>query len=556
MNYQAIPKDVDWFCYHLATDKLLTKEQCITAIEAIEKSKQAVSLRLLKLVILQNKLCQDAAKLDVLSSMSTAEAANGRPPHSVLNPNPPMAQPVAAPPPAPSDVAPLKPRTATAAAAISMAAAAAAAPSSAQPTRQPEIKQTPEEKIAWLKGWPVLNKAAEMDRDSARKMLDDFLHKARENKCSDVHISAGAYPFVRRYKEIYLVPDQEVLSRKAAENLNYAPLTDEQRAIFNEHHDLDYSYNIKEDDRYRTNLLLHRLGVEASYRIIKNTITPINQLGFKQPEVIEKLTTYGQGLILVTGPAGSGKSTTMSALAEFINEHRHDHIITVEDPIEVVYQPKGCNITQRELNNHTRSFQNALRAALREDPDVIIIGEMRDLETIEMAIHSSETGHLVIGTLHTSSAAETMNRLLDVFPHGQQAQIRAMVAESLKGVICQQLLPNKNGDGVVLAYEIMLGTLAVSNLIREGKTFQIESTIQTSKNIGMVTMEQSHFDLYMEGKRSYDQTLPFIHTPDLKRQMQMREAQKLNGGMPMPPQAAAPSPQPPQQDPPKKRSWF
>ena len=439
--------------------------------------------------------------------MSTAEAVNGRPPHSVLNPNPPPVQPVATPSTAPSDVAPLKPRTATAAAssAISMAAAAAAAPS-AQPARQPEIKQTPEQKIAWLKGWPVLNKAADMDREGARKLLDDFLHKARENKCSDVHISAGAYPFVRRYKEIYLVPDQEVLSRKAAENLNYAPLTDEQRALFDEHHDLDYSYNIKEDDRYRTNLLLHRLGMEASYRIIKNTITPINQLGFKQPEVIEKLTTYGQGLILVTGPAGSGKSTTMSALAEFINEHRHDHIITVEDPIEVVYQPKGCNITQRELNNHTRSFQNALRAALREDPDVIIIGEMRDLETIEMAIHSSETGHLVIGTLHTSSAAETMNRLLDVFPHGQQAQIRAMVAESLKGVICQQLLPNKNGDGVVLAYEIMLGTLAVSNLIREGKTFQLISSIETGAKDGMITLEKSMENLYNAGIVSLEAT--------------------------------------------------
>ena len=543
MNYQAISKDVDWFCYHLTADRLLTKEQCIKAIEAIEKSGQAVTLRLLKLVILQNKLCQDAPKLDVLSTLSASEALNGRPPQSVLNPNP---MPVQTPPPA--DVAQLKPRT-------PMPPTPTAAPTPSAPTpKPPEVKTPPEDKIAWLKGWPVLNKAENMSREAARQLLDDFLHKARESKCSDVHISAGAYPFVRRYKEVFLVPEQEVLSKKAAENLNYAPLTEEQRAIFDEHRDLDYSYNIKEDDRYRTNLLLHRLGPEGSYRIIKNTITPINQLGFKQPEVIEKLTTYGQGLILVTGATGSGKSSTLSALAEYINEHRHDHIITVEDPIEVVYQPKGCNITQRELNSHTRSFQNALRAALREDPDVIIIGEMRDLETIEMAIHSSETGHLVIGTLHTSSAADTMNRLLDVFPHGQQAQIRAMVAESLKGVICQQLLPNKNGDGVVLAYEIMLGTLAVSNLIREGKTFQIESTIQTSRNIGMVTMEQSHFDLYVDGVRSYEQTLPFIHTPDLKRQMQMREAQKLNGGMP--PQGAAPSPQQPLQDQPKKRSWF
>ncbi|MBR6057729.1 MAG: PilT/PilU family type 4a pilus ATPase [Victivallales bacterium] len=552
MNYQAIPKDVDWFCHHLVTDKLLTKEQCIKAIEAIEKSGQAVTLRLLKLVILQNKLCQDAPKLDVLSTLSTSEAVNGRPPQSILNPNPvPVQTPPPAAPPPPADVAPLKTRP-------PMPSSPTVAPTPSAPTpKPPEIKAPPEDKIAWLKGWPILNQAENMSREAARQLLDDFLHRSRENKCSDVHISAGAYPFVRRYKEVFLVPEQEILSKKAAENLNYAPLTDEQHAIFDEHHDLDYSYNIKEDDRYRTNLLLHRLGPEGSYRIIKNTITPIAQLGFKQPEVIEKLTTYGQGLILVTGATGSGKSSTLSALAEYINVHRHDHIITVEDPIEVVYQPKGCNITQRELNSHTRSFQNALRAALREDPDVIIIGEMRDLETIEMAIHSSETGHLVIGTLHTSSAADTMNRLLDVFPHGQQAQIRAMVAESLKGVICQQLLPNKNGDGVVLAYEIMLGTLAVSNLIREGKTFQIESTIQTSKNIGMITMEQSHFDLYMEGARSYEQTIPFIRTPDLKRQMQQREAQAFGGGAPT--AGGMPSQPPPTVDPQqgKKRfGWF
>lgn len=246
MNYQAIPKDVDWFCHHLVADKLLTKEQCVTAIEAIEKSKQPVSLRLLKLVILQNKLCQNAAKLDVLSSLSSSEALNGRPPHSVLNPNAAPVQPAVPPATtAPNDVAPLKPRTATAAAAISMAAAAAAATPAPPVSKAPEVKTPPESKITWLKGWPVLNKAAEMDRDGARKLLDDFLHRARESKCSDVHISAGAYPFVRRYKEIYLVPEQEVLSRKAAENLNYAPMTDEQRAIFDEHHDLDYSYNIK-----------------------------------------------------------------------------------------------------------------------------------------------------------------------------------------------------------------------------------------------------------------------------------------------------------------------
>ncbi|MBO4344837.1 MAG: PilT/PilU family type 4a pilus ATPase, partial [Victivallales bacterium] len=382
----------------------------------------------------------------------------------------------------------------------------------------------------WLKGWPDLSSAEGMDAENARRLLNDFLHKARALHCSDIHISAGAKPFVRRYKQLFLLEEQKVLTPKASETLNLAPLDEEQRKHFAEHHDLDYGYTISANDRYRTNVMLQRLGIEGSYRVVDTEIRTIRELGFKYPEVVEKLSTYGQGLILVTGPAGSGKSTTLTALVDHINRTRHDHIITVEDPIEVIHKPICCNVTQRELNKHTKSFGNALRAALREDPDVIVIGEMRDLETIEMAIHSSETGHLVIGTLHTSSAADTMNRILDVFPHGQQAQIRAMVAESLKGVICQQLLTNATGTGVVLATEVLLGTLAVSSLIREGKTFQLESTIQTNKNIGMITMEQSNFELYMAGVRTYEQTIPFIKSRDLKQQMQMREASLLSGG--------------------------
>ena len=258
-------------------------------------------------------------------------------------------------------------------------------------------------------------------------------------------------------------------------------------------------------------------------------IKSIKAQGFKS--FADKLELeFSGGINAIVGPNGSGKSTTLSALVDHINKSRHDHIITIEDPIEVVHNPIGCSVSQRELKKHTKSFGNALRAALREDPDVIVIGELRDLETIEMAVHSSETGHLVIGTLHTSSAADTMNRILDVFPHGQQAQIRAMVAESLKGVICQQLLPNADGSDVVLAVEILLGTLAVSNLIREGKTYQIESTIQTRKHLGMISMEQSHFELYMNAKRTYEQTLPYIKNNDLKRQMQQQEAMRLAGG--------------------------
>lgn len=540
MNIKSITPEIDWFCYHLVFERIIDKEMCVTIIESLEEAGMVPSVSFIIQVILMNDLYKDKIKLEEYKRMAADEALTlGACRSSVF----PKAAP-AAPAPVASPVT-----------AGSPVASAGSRASGGAEVRQAGRSQ------AWLEGWPNLNDAKDMQREASSKLLNDFLHKAREAGCSDVHISAGAYPFVRRHKEMYLVPGQEILSAEAAAELNYAPLNDQQRSWFDDHHDLDYSYNITTTDRYRTNLLFQRFGVSGSYRIISNHITPISELGFKNPQVLEKLTTHNQGLILITGPAGSGKSTTLSSLVDYINQNRHDHIITVEDPIEIIYMPKGCNITQRELNNHTRSFTNALRAALREDPDVIVIGEMRDLETIEMAIHSSETGHLVFGTLHTSSAADTMNRLLDVFPHGQQAQIRAMVAESLKGVICQQLLTNKDHTDVVLAYEIMLGTLAISNLIREGKTFQIESSLQTSKNLGMITMEQCHFDLYMEGKRSYDQTIPYIRTPDLKRQMGMRESGSMSSSPAAQPSGmggvGASAPRPAAVEPqPKKRGWF
>ena len=529
MKSESLTNEIDWFFYHLVRDRIIDKAMCVNIMDTLEEAGLIPSISFIIQVMLENGLYQDKSALERLKRSSIEEGRTGPCPMSVFAaPRRTVINPAA--PPRRDEPA---------------------------PRREPAIQRASGSGTAWLEGWPNLNAARDLKGEASRKLLDDFLHKARQAGCSDVHISAGAYPFVRKHKEMYLVPGQEILSPEAAAELNYAPLSDDQRSHFDDHHDLDYSYNISTTDRYRTNLLYQRFGCSGSYRIINNRITPIRELGFKQPEILEKLTTHNQGLILITGPAGSGKSTTLSSMVDFINQNRHDHIITVEDPIEIIYIPKGCNITQRELNHHTRSFTNALRAALREDPDVIVIGEMRDLETIEMAIHSSETGHLVFGTLHTSSAADTMNRLLDVFPHGQQAQIRAMVAESLKGVICQQLLPNKNHDGVVLAYEIMLGTLAISNLIREGKTFQIESSLQTGKNLGMITMEQSHFELYMAGKRSYDDTLPYIRTPDLKRQMDLREAGVASPTPAATPSAATATPRTaPEPEPPKKRGFF
>ncbi|MBR0458289.1 MAG: PilT/PilU family type 4a pilus ATPase [Victivallales bacterium] len=516
MKKESISKEIEWFCTQAVTEGLLTRESCVMVIEAIEENNLAVELNIFVQVVKDNQLCKQPDKLDacIQKAREMAKFFPGPPANSVF-----------------ADLADAAP-----------APQPAAAPASPAPSAVPRNVASPD----WTQGWPRLADAEGMSRDSARELLNAFLHKAREVGCSDVHISAGAVPFVRRYKFLQLLTEQGVISAKAAENLNLSALNEERLTRFEKNHDLDYGYNISESDRYRTNVELHRLGISGSYRVIDTHIKRIDELGFPDPSIIEKLTSYNQGLILVAGPAGSGKSTTLAAMVDHINRTRRDHIVTVEDPIEVVFHPNKCNITQRELGTHTRSFANALRASLREDPDIIVIGEMRDLETVEMAVHASETGHLVIGTLHTNSAPETMNRILDMFPVNQQSQIRAMVSESLKAVLCQQLVSNKEENGVVMVPEILLGTLAVSNLIREGKTFQLESTMQTSKNIGMITMEQSHFDLYMAGKRSYAQTEPLIRNRDLLRQMQANEA-GLGQSAAADSAAAAPK---------KKRGWF
>jgi twitching motility protein PilT len=249
--------------------------------------------------------------------------------------------------------------------------------------------------------------------------------------------------------------------------------------------------------------MVHKGGPAGAYRMVPARIPRLDDLGLRNPDVVRKLLTYHNGLILVTGPVGAGKTTTLAALVAELNETREDHVITVEDPIEVVQPSKGCNITQREVGPHTKSFASALKGALREDPDVIVIGELRDLETIEMAISASETGHLVIGTMHTSDAATTLNRLLDVFPPAQQTQIRASVAESLRGVICQRLLPAAT-DGLVLACEILVANAAVANLIREGKTQGLRNVMETGLKDGMCLMENVVFDLYQNRLISAD----------------------------------------------------
>ncbi len=318
---------------------------------------------------------------------------------------------------------------------------------------------------------------------------------------SDLHLSTGARPFVRRQRALSFLSDHALTAQDAL-RLNTALLSEGQKKIFLERKDYDYALAVTAADRYRVNLMFHKNGAAGSYRMVPAETRPLEALGYaKHIETLRKMMSYHNGLILITGPVGSGKTTTLAAMVAWLNETRTDHIITVEDPIEVVQPARGCNVTQREVGPHTRTFATALKGALREDPDIIVIGELRDIETIEMAISASETGHLVIGTMHTSDAATTLNRLLDVFPPAQQTQIRASVAESLRGIVCQRLLPGADG-GLVLACEILVSNTAIQNLIREGKSTGLRNTMETGVREGMCLMDNVVFGLWQEKKIS------------------------------------------------------
>lgn len=351
--------------------------------------------------------------------------------------------------------------------------------------------------IGGVEGFPF-DRVAHMDDGSLAVIVRDLLRTCARDGVSDLHLSAGATPFIRRQRMLRSL-SAHVLTAEESLRLNTVLLAPHQRELFLERKDLDYALALATGDRYRVNLMFHKGGPAGAYRMVAAKIPKLDELGLRNLDAIHKLLTYHNGLILVTGPVGAGKTTTLAALVSEINETRQDHVITVEDPIEIVQISRGCNITQREVGPHTRSFASALKGALREDPDVIVIGELRDLETIEMAISASETGHLVIGTMHTSDAATTLNRLLDVFPPAQQMQIRASVAESLRGVVCQRLLPGVQ-HGLVLATEVLIGNAAVSALIREGKMQGLRNTMETGQRDGMCLMENSVFKIYEEGR--------------------------------------------------------
>jgi twitching motility protein PilT len=351
--------------------------------------------------------------------------------------------------------------------------------------------------------------------------IDDLLRMVVEKGGSDLHLCVGVPPIIRIDGQLTPTPLDRVTPQES-QRLVYDILTDEHIQRFESQLELDMSYSLAKVSRFRVNVFKDKGTIASAFRVIPTRIPTLDELGL--PRVLQDLSRKKRGLILVTGPTGSGKSTTLAAMINQINQERSDHIITIEDPIEYLHQHGRSIINQRELGMDTKAFANALRAALREDPDVILVGEMRDNDTISTAITCAETGHLVLSTLHTNNASQTVDRMVDVFPPGQQEQIRFQLSNNLEAVLCQQLLPKSGGPGRVCAMEVMTCTPAIRNLIREAKAHQITSSIQTSANVGMQTMDQSLRDLYQRGSITYEEALTRAMNPDeLKKMMQTPE---------------------------------
>ena len=350
--------------------------------------------------------------------------------------------------------------------------------------------------------------------------IDAFFKLMNDQGASDLHLIAGSQPILRVHG------DMERVKYKALENdelkaMLYEIAPENKIKVFEETGDVDFAYEIPNLARYRANYFQQKWGVGAVFREIPSTILTAEDLGL--PNVITKLSMLHKGMVLVTGPTGSGKSTTLAAMMDYVNKNKKSHIITVEDPVEFVHKSQGCIVNHREVGVHTKGFKSALRGALREDPDIILVGEMRDLETIELALEAASTGHLVFGTLHTQSAAKTVDRVIDVFPAHQQSQIRTTLSESLKGVVAQNLFKRIDKKGRMAVLEILVVTPAVSNLIREGKTFQIPSAFQTGKKFGMQSLDDAIL-LALEEKKispedAYDKSIvkerfiQFLSTP-------------------------------------------
>jgi twitching motility protein PilT len=361
--------------------------------------------------------------------------------------------------------------------------------------------------------------------------IDDLLRHVIEKGGSDLHISVGVPPIVRLDGQLIPTPFDKVTPQDS-QRIIYDILTDDQIQRFETNFELDFSYQMGRFARFRVNVYRDRGNVACALRTIPSKIPALRDLNL--PPVVEELTRLPRGLVLVTGPTGSGKSTTLASMLNSINNERSTHILTIEDPIEYLHSHKFSIVNQREVGQDTKAFSNALRAALREDPDIILVGEMRDLETMQMAVSAAETGHLVFATLHTNSAATSVERIVDAFPPGQQEQVRLQLSNNLQAIMCQQLLPRANQPGRICAMEIMTASPAIRNLIREAKAHQITSMIQTSANLGMQTMDQSLRDLYLRGMITFELAMErAMNPPELEKMI--RTATMAPGGTPQRP---------------------
>ncbi len=342
--------------------------------------------------------------------------------------------------------------------------------------------------------------------------LDSFFKLMVDQGASDLHLVSGSQPILRVNGELQRVR-YTTLENDDLKKMMYELAPEHKIKQFEETGDIDFAYELPGLARYRANYFVQKYGVGAVFRQIPDTILTTEQLGL--PPVLNKLPMYPKGLVLVTGPTGSGKSTTLAALVDYANTHRKDHILTIEDPVEFVHKSRNCIVNHREVGMHTKSFAIALRAALREDPDIIMVGEMRDLETISLAVEAASTGHLVFGTLHTQSAAKTVDRIIDVFPHEQQEQIRATLADSLQAVVAQTLFKRRDKRGRCAALEILVATPAVRNLVRDGKTFQIPTVLQTGKKFGMQSLDDAILDHLEKGRINAEDA--YLHCLDKTR---------------------------------------
>lgn len=363
--------------------------------------------------------------------------------------------------------------------------------------------------------------------------IDQFFRAMCEQSASDLHLTAGSPPYLRLSGSMVKL-NAPALSNEDIQGMIFEILTEKQKRTFMEVWELDFGYTVDGLARFRCNVFMQRKGMAAVFRVIPDKIKSITDLGLPS-EVLQVINCH-KGMVCVTGPTGSGKSTTLAALINHINLNQQAHIITIEDPIEFVHVNQQSLINQREVSSHTKSFANALKSALREDPDIILVGEMRDIETIQLALTAAETGHLVFGTLHTSSAAKTVDRIIDVFPESRQDQVRVQLAESLRGVIAQNLLPRADGAGRVGAFEVLVNNKAIANLIREGKIFQIPSTMQLTRATGNLTYEVSIDDLVKKGSITKEVAAEALgRTPDETKPPAAVPAPPTGPLMPQPP---------------------